>query len=327
MAGADAIRLVPDTVRRDLPPVLVARDLVARFPLRAGILGRVRRRVHAVEHVSFDLYAGETLSLVGESGCGKSTTGRSLSRLVDVDGGSVRIAGRDIGALAGADLRALRRDIQFVFQDPFASLDPRMTVGYAILEPMRIHGTASGAAAQRRVAELLERVGLPASAAQRYPHEFSGGQRQRIAIARALALEPKIVVADESVSALDVSIRAQIINLLLDLQQQSGVAYLFISHDMAVVERISHRVAVMYLGQIVEIGPRRAVFESPGHPYTRRLMAAVPVADPARRGHREPLAGEVPSPVRAVGDEPVVAPLVRVGDDHYVARHAVGGAY
>ncbi|MFT3802003.1 MAG: dipeptide ABC transporter ATP-binding protein [Burkholderiaceae bacterium] len=318
---------VPDTVRRDLPPVLVARDLVTRFPLRSGILGRVRRQVHAVEHVSFELYAGETLSLVGESGCGKSTTGRSLSRLVDLSGGSVRIAGRDVAALAGADLRALRRDIQFVFQDPFASLDPRMTVGYAILEPMRIHGTASGAAAQRRVAELLERVGLPAGAAQRYPHEFSGGQRQRIAIARALALDPKIVVADESVSALDVSIRAQIINLLLDLQQQSGVAFLFISHDMAVVERISHRVAVMYLGQIVEIGPRRAVFESPRHPYTQRLMAVVPVADPARRARREPPVGEVPSPVRALGDEPPVAPLVRVGDDHYVARHAVGGAY
>ncbi|MDB5893172.1 MAG: glutathione transporter ATP-binding protein GsiA [Rhodoferax sp.] len=316
------------TVQADAPPILRVQQLVTRFPIRSGILGRVTRRVHAVEQVSFDLQAGETLSLVGESGCGKSTTGRSLSRLVDMTSGRVEVAGRDIAGLSGKALQALRRDIQFVFQDPFASLDPRLTVGFSIMEPLLVHGVASGQKAQDRVAWLLERVGLPADAAQRYPHEFSGGQRQRIAIARALALNPKVVIADESVSALDVSIRAQIVNLLLDLQREFGIAFLFISHDMAVVERVSHRVAVMYLGQIVEIGPRRAVFENPQHAYTRRLMAAVPVADPDRRqGPRELMAGEIPSPIRALDDLPVVAPLVQVGPGHFVARHAVGGAY
>jgi len=320
--------MASSTVQAEAPPVLRVQQLVTRFPVRSGILGRVTRRVHAVEQVSFDLQAGETLSLVGESGCGKSTTGRSLSRLVDITSGKVEVAGRDIAGLSGAALQALRRDIQFVFQDPFASLDPRLTVGFSIMEPLLVHGVASGQKAQDRVAWLLERVGLPVEAAQRYPHEFSGGQRQRIAIARALALNPKIVIADESVSALDVSIRAQIVNLLLDLQREFGIAFLFISHDMAVVERVSHRVAVMYLGQIVEIGPRRAVFENPQHAYTRRLMSAVPVADPSRRyGPRELLAGEIPSPIRALDDLPQVAPLVQVGPGHFVARHAVGGAY
>ena len=318
----------PDSVRVDQPPVLRVHRLVTRFPVRSGVLGRVTRRVHAVEQVSFDLYAGETLALVGESGCGKSTTGRSLSRLVDITSGTVEVAGRDIAPLAGSALQSLRRDIQFVFQDPFASLDPRLTVGFTIMEPLLIHGVARGREAADRVNALLERVGLPVDVAQRYPHEFSGGQRQRIAIARALALNPKIVIADESVSALDVSIRAQIVNLLLDLQREFGIAFLFISHDMAVVERVSHRVAVMYLGQIVEIGPRRAIFENPQHAYTRRLMAAVPVADPARRrGRSALLSEEIPSPIRALNDEPVVAPLVQVGAGHFVARHAVGGLY
>jgi glutathione transport system ATP-binding protein len=309
-------------------PILSVRDLVTRFDLRGGILGRVRGRVHAVEKVSFDLYPGETLALVGESGCGKSTTGRSLLRLTESQGGSILLEGRDIGKLRRSELQSLRRDIQFVFQDPFASLDPRVTVGFSIMEPLLVHGVAKGAAAQRRVAELLERVGMPSEMAQRYPHEFSGGQRQRICIARALALNPKVVIADESVSALDVSIQAQIVNLLIDLQNDLGVAFLFISHDMAVVERISHRVAVMYLGQIVEIGPRRAIFENPQHPYTRKLMAAVPIADPARRHlKRTLLTEEIPSPIRKPGDEPVVAPLVNVGPDHFVARHAVSGAY
>ncbi|AUL46720.1 ABC transporter ATP-binding protein [Bordetella trematum] len=309
-------------------PVLSVRDLVTRFDVRGGILGRVQRRVHAVEKVSFDLFPGETLSLVGESGCGKSTTGRSLLRLVDSQSGEILFGGRDIVRLKNSELQSLRRDIQFVFQDPFASLDPRVTVGFSIMEPLLVHGVASGRQAQARVEELLERVGLAPEMAQRYPHEFSGGQRQRICIARALALNPKVVIADESVSALDVSIQAQIVNLLIDLQSDLGVSFLFISHDMAVVERISHRVAVMYLGQIVEIGPRRAIFENPQHPYTKKLMSAVPIADPARRHlKRTLLSEEIPSPIRKVGDEPVVEPLVQVGPDHFVARHAVGGAY
>ncbi|WP_254926065.1 dipeptide ABC transporter ATP-binding protein [Bordetella genomosp. 11] len=309
-------------------PILSVRDLVTRFDLRGGILSRVRGRVHAVEKVSFDLYPGETLALVGESGCGKSTTGRSLLRLTESQGGSIVLEGRDIGKLKGQELQALRRDIQFVFQDPFASLDPRVTVGFSIMEPLLVHGVASGKEAERRVADLLERVGLPSAMAQRYPHEFSGGQRQRVCIARALALNPKVVIADESVSALDVSIQAQIVNLLIDLQRDLGVSFLFISHDMAVVERVSHRVAVMYLGQIVEIGPRRAIFENPQHAYTKKLMAAVPIADPARRHlKRTLLTEEIPSPIRKPGDEPVVAPLVNVGPGHFVARHAVGGLY
>jgi glutathione transport system ATP-binding protein len=313
---------------KQVQPILRVRDLVTRFPVRSGLFGKLTGRVHAVERVSFDLHAGETLALVGESGCGKSTTGRSLLRLVESQSGSIEFDGKDISSLTGPSLQALRRDIQFIFQDPFASLNPRLTVGFSIMEPLLVHNVASGKEAQERVAWLLDKVGLPADAARRYPHEFSGGQRQRIAIARALALNPKVVIADESVSALDVSVQAQIVHLMLDLQRELGVAYLFISHDMAVVERISHRVAVMYLGQIVEIGPRRAVFESPQHPYTKKLMGAVPVADPARRHAKRMLAAdELPSPIRALDNEPVVAPLVAVGPDHFVAEHRIGGAY
>ncbi|WP_248322580.1 dipeptide ABC transporter ATP-binding protein [Caballeronia sp. Sq4a] len=319
---------VQPAVDESSQPILRVRDLVTRFPVRSGIFGRMTAAVHAVERVSFDLRRGETLALVGESGCGKSTTGRSLLRLVESQSGSIEFDGRDISALQGPELQALRRNIQFIFQDPFASLNPRLTVGFSVMEPLLVHGVASGKEAQARVDWLLDRVGLPPEAAQRYPHEFSGGQRQRIAIARALALNPKVVIADESVSALDVSVRAQIVNLMLDLQRELGVAYLFISHDMAVVERVSHRVAVMYLGQIVEIGPRAAVFEAPRHPYTRKLMSAVPVADPARRHAKRMLAAdEIPSPIRKLGDEPVVAKLVAVGPGHYVAEHHVGGAY
>jgi glutathione transport system ATP-binding protein len=311
-----------------VPPILRVRNLVTRFPVKTGVFGRITRNVHAVEGVNFDLHPGETLALVGESGCGKSTTGRSLLRLVESQSGSIEFAGQEISTLQGPALQALRRDIQFIFQDPFASLNPRLTVGFSIMEPLLVHRVAQGAQAQARVAWLLDKVGLPADAARRYPHEFSGGQRQRIAIARALALNPKVVIADESVSALDVSVQAQIINLMLDLQRELGVAYLFISHDMAVVERVSHRVAVMYMGQIVEIGPRSAVFENPRHPYTKKLMSAVPVADPSRRHAQRILAAdELPSPIRLVGDEPLVAPLVAVGVDHFVAEHRVGGAY
>ncbi|HZG21123.1 MAG TPA: dipeptide ABC transporter ATP-binding protein [Herbaspirillum sp.] len=307
-------------------PILKVRDLTTRFDVKSGIFGRVKQRVHAVEKVSFDLFAGETLAIVGESGCGKSTTGRSLLRLVDIAGGRVEFGGRDLAQLPRTELRQLRRDIQFIFQDPFASLDPRMTVGYSIMEPMLVHGMKEGA--QERVDALLTRVGLTPEHGQRYPHEFSGGQRQRICIARALALNPKIVIADESVSALDVSIQAQIVNLMLDLQAELGISFIFISHDMAVVERISHRVAVMYLGQIVEIGPRRAIFENPQHPYTRKLMAAVPVADPTlRQPGKKLLTDEIPSPIRLVGDEPKVEPLKEVAPGHFVAQHRIAGAF
>ncbi|POZ17140.1 glutathione ABC transporter ATP-binding protein GsiA [Lelliottia aquatilis] len=301
-------------------PILKVRDLVTRFPLRGGLLNRVKREVHAVENVSFDLWPGETLALVGESGCGKSTTGRALLRLVESQEGSIIFNGERIDTLPASKLQPLRRDIQFIFQDPYASLDPRQTVGYSIMEPLRVHGLLKGEEGQRRVAWLLERVGLKPEHAWRYPHEFSGGQRQRICIARALALNPKVVIADESVSALDVSIRAQIINLLLDLQRELGIAFLFISHDMAVVERISHRVAVMYMGQIVEIGPRRAVFENPQHPYTRKLMAAVPVADPAHRhGQRVLLQDEMPGNIRKRGEATERVVLREVGPGHFVA--------
>ena len=306
-------------------PILQVRDLVARFPLRSGVLNRVTREVHAVEGVSFDLWPGETLSLVGESGCGKSTTGRALLRLVESQSGVITFKGERIDTLPDSKLQPLRRDIQFIFQDPYASLDPRQTVGYSIMEPLRVHGVMNEEDAQRRVLWLLERVGLKPEHAWRYPHEFSGGQRQRICIARALALNPRVVVADESVSALDVSIRAQIINLLLDLQREMGIAFLFISHDMAVVERISHRVAVMYLGQIVEIGPRRAVFENPQHPYTRKLMAAVPVADPSHpRAQRVLLSDEIPSNIHKRGETVQRVQLHNIGPGHFVARSTPG---
>ncbi|WP_270502053.1 glutathione ABC transporter ATP-binding protein GsiA [Kluyvera ascorbata] len=308
-------------------PILKVRNLVTRFPLRGGILNRVNREVHAVENVSFDLWPGETLSLVGESGCGKSTTGRALLRLVESQSGTITFNGERIDTLSANQLQPLRRDIQFIFQDPYASLDPRHTVGFSIMEPLRIHGELKGEALQQRVEWLLQRVGLQPEHAWRYPHEFSGGQRQRICIARALALNPKVVIADESVSALDVSIRAQIINLLLSLQREMGIAFLFISHDMAVVERISHRVAVMYRGRIVEIGPRRAVFENPQHPYTRKLLSAVPVADPAhRRPQRVLLSDELPGNIYKRGEEVEPINLQQVSPGHYVAREPASSA-
>lgn len=314
-------QMQPDTVKHDQPPVLQVRDLVTRFDIRGGWLNRVQRQVHAVEHISFDLRAGETLALVGESGCGKSTTGRSLLRLVESQGGSVTFNGQRIDTLSGTALAHLRRDIQFIFQDPYASLDPRQSVGYSIMEPLLVHKVMDKEAAAKRAEELLVRVGLQAEHAARYPHEFSGGQRQRICIARALALNPKVVIADESVSALDVSVQARIINLMMDLQQEYGIAFLFISHDMAVVERISHRVAVMYQGQIVEIGPRQAVFENPQHPYTRKLMSAVPVADPdAPRHFVKPRTDDQPGVLFRRGESPQRVSLIPVSDQHFVAR-------
>ena len=306
-------------------PILSVRDLVTRFEVRNGFFGRVSGRVHAVEKVSFDVARGETIALVGESGCGKSTTGRTIMQLLEPDSGSVHFHGRDIFQMSREERRRIRQKIQYVFQDPFASLDPRLTVGFSIAEPLLTHGLVARGEVDDRVAALLDDVGLSPDYAKRYPHEFSGGQRQRLCIARALACEPELLIADEAVAALDVSIQAQIVNLLMELQEKRGLAYVFISHDMAVVERVSHRVAVMYLGQIVELGPRRAIFENPQHAYTKRLMAAVPIADPTRRDRARPmLEGEIPSPIRRLDDPPLTAPLVEVTPGHFVARHPIG---
>ena len=291
---------VPDTVGAIDRPVLEVANLTTRFEIRSGVLGRVRGRLHAVENISFSVRAGETLALVGESGCGKSTTGRSLMRMVEPTAGSVLLDGVDLLKLGHSELREQRKRMQMIFQDPFASLNPRLKIGSSIAEPLLINKLGTRAEVREKVADLLRCVGLQPEMASRFPHEFSGGQRQRICIARALGVEPRLIVADESVSALDVSVKAQIVNLMLDLQARMGLAYLFISHDMAVVERVSHRVAVMYLGEIVEIGSREAVFENPQHPYTRRLLAAVPIADPARRLQKRPVSNdEIKSPVRA----------------------------
>jgi peptide/nickel transport system ATP-binding protein len=290
-----------DTVAAAARPVLEVKNLTKRFDIHSGMFGKLTGRVHAVENVSFDLHAGETLSLVGESGCGKSTTGRAIMRLIDAQSGSVIADGKDVLALDKAGMREMRKTVQMIFQDPFASLNPRIRVGDAIAEPYLEHRMGTAKQARERVADLLVKVGLTPDMGSRFPHEFSGGQRQRICIARALALEPKVIVADESVSALDVSIKAQVINLMLDLQQSLNLAFLFISHDMAVVERVSHRVAVMYLGEIVEIGPRAAVFGNPQHAYTKKLMAAVPVPDPDRRREKRAVANdEIKSPIRPI---------------------------
>ena len=310
---------VADTVDKRKTPILEVKNLTTRFDIRSGLFGRKSGAIHAVENVSFDLFQGETLSLVGESGCGKSTTGRSITRLVQPDSGEVYLDGYNVLTLDPASLRNMRKSIQMIFQDPFASLNPRMSVGATIAEPFIAHKLGTKKQAQDKTVDLLERVGLTADMMKRYPHEFSGGQRQRIAIARALALDPKVIVADESVSALDVSIKAQVVNLLLDLQQSFNLAFLFISHDMAVVERVSHRVAVMYLGEIVEIGPRASVFENPQHDYTKKLMAAVPVPDPSRRQIKRNVAiDELKSPVRPVSYIPPIREYCEVSNGHFV---------
>ncbi|GGB22736.1 ABC transporter ATP-binding protein [Allosediminivita pacifica] len=312
-------RPVKDHVVQSAVPLLQVRGLTTRYTVNGGMLGGGGGRVHAVEGLDFDIRPGETLSLVGESGCGKSSAGRTILGLTEAHGGSVKLEGKELVGLSRRAIRPYRRKMQMIFQDPFASLDPRCRIGDAIAEPMLTHRLVSRAEAPDRVADLLEKVGLHGDMARRYPNEFSGGQRQRLCIARALGMAPNLIVADEAVSALDVSIKAQVINLMLDLQEDLGLSYLFISHDMAVVERMSHRVAVMYLGEIVEIGPRAAIFENPQHPYTCRLLSAVPVPDPARRGMRRGLdVRELKSPVRPHGYEPPLREWRTVSPGHRV---------
>ncbi len=293
--------------------------LTVRFPVRSGILNRTKARVHAVENVSFSIQPGETLAFVGESGCGKTTIGRSILGLAPIEAGTIRFEGADITRLTGAELRAKRRHMQVIFQDPFASLDPRQSIGAAIAEPIRVHGLGDRRVAAEKTGALLRKVGLEPAHAVRLPHEFSGGQRQRICIARALALEPRLIVADESVSALDVSIRARILDLMQQLQEELGLSYLFISHDIAVVERIAHRTAVLYLGEIVEIGPTLDVLGNPQHAYTRRLLEAVPRPDPERRRTAPQLrTDEVPSPLKSVRYVPPLRTFREAAPGHFV---------
>jgi len=281
----------------DQSAVLEVCDLKKYFPIRSGLLQRSRGTVFAVDGVSFTIEPGETLGLVGESGCGKSTVGRAVTRLIEPTAGNIRISGKDISTLSKTELRPYRREMQIIFQDPFSSLDPRMTAGDIVAEPLRVHKVASGRAVRDRVAALFERVGLRRAQMDNYPHQFSGGQRQRIGIARALALQPKLIVGDEPVSALDVSIQAQVLNLMMDLQRELKLAYLFISHNLAVVEHISHRIAVMYLGRIVEYTDKHTLFTRALHPYTEQLLLAVPIPDPRVKRPKRMLQGDVPSPI------------------------------
>ncbi|KAA0911267.1 ABC transporter ATP-binding protein [Pusillimonas sp. ANT_WB101] len=314
---------IQDTARLNEPPLLSVNNLSVRFNIKKNMFGRVTHVCNAVSQVSFDIYPGETLALVGESGSGKSTIGRTIQQLQDPLSGDIRFNGKAFSDMNAAERFRMRQEVQYIFQDPFASLDPRKTMRFSIAEPIRTHGLIlDEAAITRRVDELLERVGLSSAVADRYPHEFSGGQRQRVCIARALASNPKLIIADEALSALDVSIQAQVINLLMDLQEEHGLAYLFISHDMAVVEKISHRVAVLYLGQIMELGSRRQVFETPSHDYTRRLLSAVPVADPLARGERLLLEGEIPNTTQRIEDKPAIWQYKEIAQGHFVAQSA-----
>ncbi|WP_316861847.1 dipeptide ABC transporter ATP-binding protein [uncultured Cohaesibacter sp.] len=312
---------IQNTAKYGSDPLIGVRDLVVRFNVKKSWIGRPTHRVHAVEKISLDIYPGETLALVGESGSGKSTIGRTIQQLQESQSGTITFKGESLASMSGSERRALRKKIQYIFQDPYASLDPRKTIGFSIAEPIRTHDILhDDAAIKTRVSELLERVGLLAEHANRFPHEFSGGQRQRICIARALASDPELIIADEALSALDVSVQAQIISLFMDLQAERGLSYLFISHDMAVVEQMSHRVAVLYLGQIVEAGSRRQIFEDPQHAYTRNLLASVPVADPGKRVMLAINEAEIPSPIRAVGNEPELLTHSEVKPGHIVAN-------
>ena len=317
-------------------PLLEVQNLRVHFPVKQGVFARVRGHVRAVDDVSLTVAAGETVGLVGESGCGKTTLGRAVIRLVEPTGGTIRFEGEDLTRLRGAALRAKRRHFQMIFQDPFSSLNPRLTVGESIGEALDLHRlTPTREARRQRIGELLAGVGLDAAHAERFPHEFSGGQRQRIGIARALAVEPRLIVCDEPVSALDVSVQAQVVNLLQDLQRDRGLAYLFISHDLAVVEHLSHRIVVMYLGRIVEVGPAKELCRTPRHPYTQALISAVPVVDPDAKRQRIILAGDVPSPIHPPGGCPFhprcpvaearcrteVPPLRETGAGRQVACH------
>ena len=315
-----------DTADYSAMPILEVNHLTTRFVSKKTFLGKPTHLVHAVEDVGFKLFPGETLGIVGESGCGKSTAGYAILKLVPAKG-QVLFRGENVMAVSDAQLQALRQNIQFIFQDPFASLNPRQTIGASIAEPLVIHGIGDKNTRQKRVAKLLERVGIPAVHAGHYPHEFSGGQRQRIAIARALATNPQVIIADEAVSALDVSIQATVLNLMMELQKELNLSYMFISHDMAVIERVSHRVVVMYLGQVVEMGTRQDIFENPGHPYTRKLLSAIPIADPSKRTDFNMLTGEIPSPVRAVDNPPELLALKEVSTGHFVANVPAGSEF
>ena len=300
-------------------PLLKVNNLVTRYPVKGGVLRRTVARVHAVEDVSFTIMKGKTLSLVGESGCGKSTVGRSLIRLVEPTSGDVNLDGQNILSLNPKDMREARSNIQMVFQDPFSSLNPQRPLFDQVAEPLRNYGTVKREVLQEKIGDLFDRVKLPRSFMQRYPHQLSGGQRQRIAIARALALNPKLIIADEAVSALDVSVQAQVLNLMMELQVDLGLSFLFISHDMAVVERVSHDVGVMYLGRLVEIGPRPSIFRNPQHPYTQDLLKAVPIADPdKRKSERDLNFKPLPSPIHDLTHDPAPSEYKEVAKNHYV---------
>ena len=319
IGDAAAVRAAPPPPVAKAKPLLEVMNLTTRYPVKGGVLRRTIANVHAVEDVSFSINAGETMALVGESGCGKSTCGRSILGLTAPTSGQIVLDGREITGLDGSEQRRAWSEMQMVFQDPFASLNPYMRLGDQVAEPITNFAGQSGAAVTDRVAQLFDQVGLPRAFMKRFPHELSGGQRQRVAIARALAVNPKLIIADEAVSALDVSVQAQVLNLMMAIQAELGVSFLFISHDMAVVERVSHRVGVMYFGRIVEIGSRRQVFETPQHPYTKALMSAVPVADPGQRKVREDLNFRpIPSPVFPVGHEPGRSEYREVAPGHSI---------